>query len=1392
MLLGHHHRIFSLMLVIQLLLLGVAAPSGILVVPPQNVAKTPPPPLSHSHTAHTQQQQMACGNATSSSLETSWAAANVTSDYYYVGVFTAGPDISSTDGESDGTKVIINDKMSEMSLLRAVVMAREPWIGGVYIGGLAPATTYTLRWRQRPRTKDVISGWGWGPWSDAIQCRTLERDNNNDDAKLVLTPGPGERFSFPSSSSRQEQQQQQQQQQENQPAAVDNTSKTYLPPATRTLSLYRSSEWTQDPDFLTNHDSGDTMGEAFLLSMLDSRGSGDGDGGVGVGGGGGGGGGGHVYLHSQPGYDPLCQGAMHSSCPGLSGAGRPCLICLANRMPLAQCPGVPAPDANNLTRGGVDAAQYFCGVSWPAFSLDLTPTYEYVIDFLPTTPGVPPPAGAEFGPGFVPYSSCNAPEWGWGDPALGSNTPLWPLCKCASWEDRHIGRYNMARTNYACPPNSTSKEPGSGLPACNCTRVYEMNGVTRQVALRGVGQTPFWTVIPIPPSSPGQPFSRVVRRAGSWYSTRAEGQCAANTPLGTNGCTWRMRDRVRVLHRGSLLRQGWQSGCYPGRIDNCTLHNVAAWHRAWAELDAIVEPDNATTTTTTTTTTATAVVSVTTSYTNLTSTFASKSASVSMSDPAVTASPSDLPVPPISFQIHSYNDLRLVPQALAKGATWMKFDPHWMPPTFCAKQPRVVVSPDNHSSIPGAAASNGCLLLSHDTPAVGRAYNTTTDLLHLLAAAARAQPQRRLAVALCFKWDRPLEPVCGDSAAAKQWRSASDVFFAAANHTLGGLDNVELVLDGEAVPTKGPCLVHRWPPWNATWITGQDPPAALISDSPTSRGFDQYQVNNMPVGTPAGVHVKALAKIGYGKFQARRYPFLLYEPADRASIQAVVDDYKAGPSHPAGLRFAINVDPVQLRVYAAGADGNVTQTGASNRIVAPAGSDYAAMAFPYVVYANASGALFYTQILSSSGDDSAPTACTLPSPLGMAGSEISAFSRVPYNAASAFADAIATSAVNPAKHLYMLGSTGGAVGWITGDMSGGRMRNGVKNRDDSCPLAVIATSKLGDGPKISSAAPWRNHSGALYVVQLYTVAAGSEASGCLRLYSVNESTATTNWRTTQQGNELCARLPGAAVSAHLSLSPPPNASSVAGFATATATTTATATATAFAATVKGQGCAPDATAGLALVGIDLPSVGATSTATTTAAAAVYRLEFCLTSNGTINLLRQAFAPTVAGVLPRGTLSPAPDGDGLIVALVAGNGFCFNCERRNKQPLPATCDAKPMSTPFVLSYTVARFDSLVGTAGAVTSCTWPGVTHGVYDQGTHPTVAIVTAPVAATAASPSSVEGQNSGGFTVLAVHRAMTLADAKLAGENNETRACGLAGTSSNGLVLNSWPLPTL
>lgn len=678
------------------------------------------------------------------------------------------------------------------------------------------------------------------------------------------------------------------------------------------------------------------------------------------------------------------------------------------------------------------------------------------------------------------------------------------------------------------------------------------------------------------------------------------------------------------------------------------------------------------------------------------------------------------------------------PSHASQGATWFKVDPHWMPTEFCRNQPQDVSPISAAFAVrPGNASGSGCFVLSHDRPTASRRYNTTGQLLDLLADPSHARwfrnPASRVHIALCFKWDGALG-VCGLTQDAGRWRDAADAFFVEAlariqTHAL----NVELVLDGVATPTHRPCLRHRWPPWNATWIIGQDPADAMFSDAPAD-GYDSFQVNNMPVGSPAGSHLIDEQKDGYGKFANRSYPFLLYEPADQASIVRVVDAYGSGrPLHPAGFRFAINIDPVQLQVYAAAAvtaNGSQALTGAAQSIlpVVDHGNSRPFLADRYLLLATVDGtgrregtndkasnrSLRYINL------DAPHRVCVLEG--AGDGTGVTGWAR---------ADA-------EAGNVYVISHANGSVSWFNEDPTAGA---GNSSADTQCPLAQGAGAQL-DVAVASSVGAWYGPNGTLMLVQAYLSPEGgaNATEVCFRA-----------WTGLKPGVRSCAAL----------LTP-------AGGGVAPTPKTVHISATEVAELPHTCGGGEGAVA-LAVIG--------------TAERQVYRMELCLTPDGSLQEMRDTPAFTAVGTNPQcylravsatGNVGNTVADTTVLAAMVQGDSYCWNSEKHNKQPAPATCDATPNSTRDVLSYTVATWDGLLRAAPdkPISSCTWPSVAHGAYDQGSSPTVTIRD-------------DGQ------VVASH----VPPVDTSTPDPETQACGscIPGRGDRGaaVVIDQWGLPS-
>ena len=310
----------------------------------------------------------------------------------------------------------------------------------------------------------------------------------------------------------------------------------------------------------------------------------------------------------------------------------------------------------------------------------------------------------------------------------------------------------------------------------------------------------------------------------------------------------------------------------------------------------------------------------------------------------------------VGAQLHSYNDLRSLPQALAKAHAsasaaasaggaggdvrlLLKLDPQYLDAASCTRFDRA-----------RRGDARGCLLLNHDTLSASArtSVNSTDDLAPMLLSPAFGPYTGggaggvTLYVSLCFKGCGGSGCPCGSSPAVQAWLSLVDELVADLNAAAAVLPGLRLVLDGDGNPGSAACLAQRWRPWPSVFISGDDPDGAF-TQSNASLGWDRLVVLNEPQGASFAV----AASLGFGKFAGGGNasdadfprPYVCWEPSDAAGISAVVSEWASAPAAPnaAGLRFAINIDAAQLDVHAAYA---VSQLAAVPPALAPVASGW--------------------------------------------------------------------------------------------------------------------------------------------------------------------------------------------------------------------------------------------------------------------------------------------------------------------------------------------------------------------------------------------------------------------------------------------------------------------
>ncbi|CAE7630603.1 unnamed protein product, partial [Symbiodinium sp. KB8] len=218
----------------------------------------------------------------------------------------------------------------------------------------------------------------------------------------------------------------------------------------------------------------------------------------------------------------------------------------------------------------------------------------------------------------------------------------------------------------------------------------------------------------------------------------------------------------------------------------------------------------------------------------------------------------------------------------------------------------------------------GCLVLNHDTPSSLQYrddYDTPASLVQALKHGPIAKVLRSTptTLALCFKV--PFLSPC-NSTQPTQLSAAREVqnWFSLVTDMLANLTStaesqslpLTFLLDGGGNPGQFPCLANAWRPLQSVFISQRDPAGAFTQNN-ASLGWDRLVVLNEPQNLWASA-----VQRDFGKFKLLDNPYLVWEPSDQASIVEDAQAYvKAGQAHPAGMRFAINIDPLQLKTFAA-------------------------------------------------------------------------------------------------------------------------------------------------------------------------------------------------------------------------------------------------------------------------------------------------------------------------------------------------------------------------------------------------------------------------------------------------------------------------------------------
>jgi hypothetical protein len=228
-------------------------------------------------------------------------AANICSSSTTTSLTASGARVSSADNYCLCVGLNVSSPWSSTSTL---YFTEDPT--NVTVVGLAPASTYTLAWRAHRRTINAStlynrtrnSGWDWLPWGDVaggpFQCNTSNINNSNTVAA-----------------------------ERDQQEGVRTRKNTNT--NTSTIRMYRASEFTLDVDLLSDHNSGDVIGEAELLTLQQGE-----------------------QDKVMP--NMACVSLLSEACPRLRARGAPCLQCTSAYLRNHHHQGLPWMHAHTVHR----------------------------------------------------------------------------------------------------------------------------------------------------------------------------------------------------------------------------------------------------------------------------------------------------------------------------------------------------------------------------------------------------------------------------------------------------------------------------------------------------------------------------------------------------------------------------------------------------------------------------------------------------------------------------------------------------------------------------------------------------------------------------------------------------------------------------------------------------------------------------------------------------------------------------------------------------------------------------------------------------------------------------------------------------------------------------------
>ncbi|KAG2389507.1 hypothetical protein C9374_014067 [Naegleria lovaniensis] len=328
--------------------------------------------------------------------------------------------------------------------------------------------------------------------------------------------------------------------------------------------------------------------------------------------------------------------------------------------------------------------------------------------------------------------------------------------------------------------------------------------------------------------------------------------------------------------------------------------------------------------------------------------------------------------PSISYQVHSWNDLRQWIQGYQKGVRYFKVDVYYHIDykDFVEKYGRAckrsVHDFTTTSTLPSTTKTS-CLILTHDAPEIGGITNgigyfdiidlidTVTDIRKRFKTSPNDESER-IYIALCMKYHKlmfnsnagtgtyvvgTMKNPCLPKPDNEWLILVDDMYqlFKSRTEKLGL--NVEFILDESGTPggiksLARRCLENKWPDWPYTYISMRDPPEIMENPNEGKKSwipsissktdkYNRYKYLNQPIfdefktkkiGLPSQTFfLEEAQRFSYGRFNELPESKLLWEPSHQQDIWKTLEVYKKKPVKKGVLRFSTNIDPIQTEVF---------------------------------------------------------------------------------------------------------------------------------------------------------------------------------------------------------------------------------------------------------------------------------------------------------------------------------------------------------------------------------------------------------------------------------------------------------------------------------------------